>query len=251
VLGELLARGASAEIYAYGAMDAIKLFLPEYEYIARTEFERTRAVHAAGVPSPEVRGLETVDGRLGIVMERLDGPTLLSEGVGSASTLAALHLAVHAFQATELPSWREVVEGAKASMTVEDRVDFERRAERAPDGDRVYHGDFHPGNVILARRGPVVVDWPNACAAHPAVDLARTLVLLRYQGASSSESPGRRDDRFRLARDYLAAYLAGATVTADKVQRGLALHAASLLRAEPHNPHADELRRLRDGGTDA
>ena len=35
-----------------------------------------RAVLAAGVPVPEVFGEVTLDGRFGIVLQRLDGPTL-------------------------------------------------------------------------------------------------------------------------------------------------------------------------------
>ena len=37
----------------------------------------TRAVFAAGVPAPEVFGEVTLEGRFGIVLPRLDGPTLL------------------------------------------------------------------------------------------------------------------------------------------------------------------------------
>jgi hypothetical protein len=37
----------------------------------------TQAVFAAGVPAPEVFGEVTLDGRFGIVLGHLDGPTLL------------------------------------------------------------------------------------------------------------------------------------------------------------------------------
>jgi len=37
-----------------------------------------RAVHAAGVPVPEVFGEVALDGRFGMMLRRLDGPTLLS-----------------------------------------------------------------------------------------------------------------------------------------------------------------------------
>jgi aminoglycoside phosphotransferase (APT) family kinase protein len=251
VLGELLARGASAEIFAFGDGSVIKLFLPEYGYIAEVEADRTIAVRAAGLPSAAVRGLETVDDRIGIVMERIDGPTLASEGAESAPQLARLHALVHSDVSTDLPGWRAVVENAKASMSPDERQQLDQRLERVPDGACVYHGDFHPGNVILSQRGPVIVDWPNACCAHPAVDVARTLVLIRYQGASPAESATRRDSRFLLARGYLREYLTSSSVTADEVQRGLPLHAAGLLRAEPDNPHGDELRLLSDGGADA
>ena len=62
----------------------------------------TRAVFAAGAPAPEVFGEVTLDGRFGIVLGRLDGPTLLqltrSGGVTFAQAgaiLASLGLSVH------------------------------------------------------------------------------------------------------------------------------------------------------------
>ncbi|WP_166298326.1 hypothetical protein [Bradyrhizobium sp. 2S1] len=62
----------------------------------------TRAVFAAGGPAPEVLGEVTLDGRLGIVLPRFDGPTLTQATRTGAITreqagaiLATLCLAVH------------------------------------------------------------------------------------------------------------------------------------------------------------
>lgn len=49
------------------------------------------------------------------------------------------------------------------------------------------HGDAHRGNVLLAPRGPVLIDWGNAKVAPPGLDLA----VLRAQGAVD-EAPYRR-----------------------------------------------------------
>lgn len=78
----------------------------------------TRAVFAAGVPAPEVFGEVTRDGRFGIVLGRLDGPTLLqltrSGGVTFAEAgaiLASLALSVHGMspppEAFHLRHWME------------------------------------------------------------------------------------------------------------------------------------------------
>ena len=42
----------------------------------------------------------------------------------------------------------------------------------------VCHGDFHPDNIMLTSRGPVVIDWMAACSGEPAADVARTVLLL-------------------------------------------------------------------------
>ena len=62
----------------------------------------TRAVFAAGGPAPEVLDEVTLEGRFGIVLPRLDGPTLLQLSRTGAMTsgqagaiLATLYLSVH------------------------------------------------------------------------------------------------------------------------------------------------------------
>jgi hypothetical protein len=70
--------------------------------LVRHEARMTRAAFAAGVPAPEVFDEVTLEGRFGIVLARLDGPTLqqllrtramASERVGSI--LTTLYLSVH------------------------------------------------------------------------------------------------------------------------------------------------------------
>ena len=62
----------------------------------------TRAAFAAGLPAPEVFDEVTLEGRFGIVLSRLDGPTLLQLLRPRAMTpeqagaiLAALSISVH------------------------------------------------------------------------------------------------------------------------------------------------------------
>lgn len=58
--------------------------------------------------------------------------------------------------------------------------------DRCPDGDRLCHGDFHPGNVLVGGDGPLVIDWTAATRSDPAADVARTMFLLR----SGAPMPG-------------------------------------------------------------
>lgn len=125
---------------------------------------------AHGYPCPEV--YDAGDGYL--VMERVDGPTLMQE-LGrppfplrrSGRLLGDLHEQLHRIPAPPgLPD--------------------------APvPGDRLVHGDLHPSNVLMTPAGPVVVDWANAAAGDPSFDLADTWVVL----ASASVAP-RGLDRF-------------------------------------------------------
>jgi aminoglycoside phosphotransferase (APT) family kinase protein len=54
-----------------------------------------------------------------------------------------------------------------------------RVLDALPDGDRLCHGDYHPGNVLVAADRVAVIDWPNAARGVPEADHARTVLLLR------------------------------------------------------------------------
>ena len=45
---------------------------------------------------------------------------------------------------------------------------------RPPEPERpaLCHGDFHPFNVMLSPRGPIVIDWNNAHIGNPLEDVA-------------------------------------------------------------------------------
>jgi thiamine kinase-like enzyme len=47
-----------------------------------------------------------------------------------------------------------------------------------PDGNQLCHGDFHPGNIILTNRGPVIIDWMTASKGKACGDVARTSIIL-------------------------------------------------------------------------
>jgi hypothetical protein len=73
---------------------------------------------------------------------------------------------------------------------------------------------------------------------------------MRYQGTTDRIGEELRARRLVYARQYLYTYLDAGTVAPDDVRRAIPLHAAGLVRAEPENPYADLVRRLRDGAPD-
>lgn len=207
---ERLAAGASAEIYAWPQRRVVKLFKPGFPREAiESELHQSRIAHAAGVPTPRPEALVSVQGRLGIVLERCDGPTLYDLIVARAQpadVLAAvlfdLQCAVHACRAPALPPLaarlarrvplaRGVPEPARhAALALLDA---------APDADHLCHGDLHPINIIVGRERALVIDWQDAARGDPAMDITRTLVFLHHARA------GAVDPAFRAA--FLDAYL--------------------------------------------
>lgn len=209
-----------ADVWALGHGRVVKL----YRAGARSdsaghEAAAARLAHGSGVPTPDAVDVVTIDGRPGVVFERVDGPTVLEVIVSAparvaalARDLARLHAEIHACGARELRGQRdrlrariERVRIAPAGVTAAALASL----DRLPDGGALCHGDFHPGNVVLTARGPVVIDWFDATRGEPAADVARTRVLVRF-AAPPGAAAASAIDRVRAAFDdaYTAGYVA-------------------------------------------
>jgi aminoglycoside phosphotransferase (APT) family kinase protein len=179
--GRLIAEGREAEVYEWGDGTVLRLMrLSDRAEEMRRSAVAVGVAHAAGVPVPEVIDEVEVDGRPGLVMRRVDGPDLMTTLTARpwtmgrlARKLGTLHAALHEVGApTELPSLHEYVRDrvSRAPALPKDLARFalERLAE-LPAGDRLCHGDFHPGNVIIGSDGPVIIDWTNVSRGTVAV----------------------------------------------------------------------------------
>ena len=51
------------------------------------------------------------------------------------------------------------------------------KLDSLPEDDKLCHGDFHPNNILLTLRGPVVIDWMDATRGSPLLDVARSTLL--------------------------------------------------------------------------
>jgi hypothetical protein len=196
----------------------IKLFKPGFEDQARVEAVRASAVHEAGVPSPAVHELITVDDRLGLVFDRADGPWAL-DWPDAATITARLHADIHDLTApTELPRLVDTL----ADLGI----------DGLPDGDRIFHGDFHPGNVLAHEDRWLVVDWSNAHRAPPAADVACSVLAIGYRGLRDGPSAARHLQRYATLRPGSLDDLIVWTTAIGSL----------LLEREPETAFADELR---------
>ena len=86
-LGEKIGEGAWSDVHAWAPGQVVKLF--KSGFVRRHswwEARMTRAAYAAGAPAPEVFDEVTLEGRFGVVLQRLDGPTLLQLSRSGAMT---------------------------------------------------------------------------------------------------------------------------------------------------------------------
>ncbi len=222
VQGLPLAAGRTAEIYPWGEGKVVKLFRPGMAArMAEKEAATGRIVAEAGVCAPPVGDVVTVGGRAGIVYGRIDGESLLQRlqrrpwAVWSlARTLGQLHARMHGVARPQLPAVRGYLQHdiARArELTAEVRAAVIARLDSLPEGDAICHGDFHPDNVILTRKGPVIIDWMTAGHGNPAADVARTVLMLRQgqpPGASAFQLRVIELLRQQLLAGYLRAYRA-------------------------------------------
>ena len=218
-----IGQGREAEILEWDNGRVLRLlWSAEREPWLDREETALRAASAAGAPVPVTHERISVDGRPGLVMERLDGPDLLTR-LGSrpwtvpfaGRLLGRLHARLHEVRApSTLPALKDNIRELLSLRR--DRVPADLAAEaldglaELPDGDRLCHGDFHPGNVLLTSAGSRVIDWAGASRADPIADVCRTRLLVGL-GEVPAHAPAlvRRLDRAGrswLLRSYLRAY---------------------------------------------
>ena len=219
----MVGAGYTSDVYAWGEGRVLKLFhLGKPASRAQREFAVTRSVRVAGQPAPMAYDLIELDGRFGIVFERIDGPSLedLAQArpwklFAMARQLAELHVALHSHQPRiELPPQQQWIEEAIQDvehLSASEKLAIRGQLAALPRGDALCHGDFHPGNILCGKNGPVIIDWGRASRGHPLGDVAWTSWLFEH-----ARLPQTMPSTFRLLfeslrgllhRTYLKRYL--------------------------------------------
>ena len=189
LLSAPIAQGRTAEIYVWDDRHILKLYRdwcpPDWvDYEARI----ARAIYESGIPSPAAGEIIEVNGRRGLIYERLDGVSMLQDLnarpwmlLKHARSLAELQVKVNQQSITGLPSYKDRLRH-DIQNTPHLNDGLRNKAllmlEALPDGKSVCHGDYHPGNVIITKNGSVVIDWMTASAGNPWADVTRTSLLL-------------------------------------------------------------------------
>ena len=196
-LNSPIAYGRTAEIYAWDEGQVLKLFHDWFPRGSiRYEAQLAAAVHSSGLPVPAVGEIVEVNGRTGLVYERVAGVNLFEVMPSQPWTIfrygrrmAELHVEMHSQTlALEIPRQRpRLVEKIEQAQALPDNLRTRILAALAtmPDGNQICHGDFHPANVLATSQGEVIIDWIDATRGNPLADLARSSIIA--QGAAATE----------------------------------------------------------------
>jgi aminoglycoside phosphotransferase (APT) family kinase protein len=220
--GPPLGSGRSAEIYDLGHGRVLRRYRNRARP-AQREAEVISWAGAHGVPVPEVFDVDGPD----IVMEKVDGPTMLADLArhpwrlaSHAATLARLHQQVHAVPALD-----------------------GRRAPFGPGGV-LLHLDLHPDNVLLSARGPVLIDWEGAGRGPAEADLAICWVVVAMSmvpGSLWQQAVGRAGQRL-----FADAVLRRSGLSVDSARRAEAAR-FRLLDPNLRDAEAARIRRMLAG----
>jgi len=175
---ELIGGGRASQVFALDERTVLR----RSGFDVSGEVRLMRHLRAAGFPVPEVFASDGGD----LTMRRLYGGTLGAEvtagriGVPEAAQLLLdLHDRLHTIDAPDwLPTARRGLDLAGLDLADPDRV--------GPGPAKVLHLDLHPENVIVTDGGPYLVDWTNAAAGAPELDLAVSWAILAGIDLSTS-----------------------------------------------------------------
>lgn len=175
MLGSKIAHGREADVYAWGDDEVVKLFRPGFgghtaEAAALRRLDGTSA-------APRLVDTVDIDSRCGLVMQRIEAVDMLAQLqrrpwrlVALARTLARAALRIH--QVPAPPGLADRIEVLDERITAADldpqSRGFASRVLRSlPAGDRLCHGDLHPGNAILTADVASIIDWAAATRGTP------------------------------------------------------------------------------------
>jgi aminoglycoside phosphotransferase (APT) family kinase protein len=218
----LVGQGREAEVFLRPDGKVVKVVRdPSFAPRLDREIAAIGALRGGGVAAPETHGIVDVDGRAGLVLDRIDGTDLLSRlnanplrMFRAATVMANEHAAMHECQAPDvLPMLNEELHWriATTESLPKHLADLALATlDDLPQGDRLCHGDFHLGNILGTWEAPVAIDWGDASRGDPLADVARTRLLHRVgelpPGSSRLLRVFAKVGRGLLVARYLTAY---------------------------------------------
>lgn len=193
--------GFTADVEQFDEDTLVKIYrdtVPQ-EDIDR-EIHCTEAVQGRGLPVPAYRGAVQFRCKRAILLEYIRGESMNAvmssrkmDIVDVAKDFAAVHYRIHqcAMDALE-PSrvrYERLLRRSEPQLGSDLMNRCLRLLDKLPDGDRLSHNDYHPGNLIYGPQGLICIDWSDASQGDPLADVARTVQMFDYGPTACSGTP--------------------------------------------------------------
>lgn len=203
MIGNKIGEGGCSEVYVWDTnQKIIKVGKNNTSFEAmEREFQNNQIAWENGISAPRPYELLEINGRPGIVFERIYGESLMeryfktfiqSSVTGTsreeliddnvritARILSDIHSKTH----LSLPPQREMLKDfirAPHYLTSAEKDQIIEELDRLPMKQQLCHGDPNPGNMMIREDKVVLIDWMNASNGNPEADLAEYTIMIRY-----------------------------------------------------------------------
>lgn len=249
-MGKVLGVGNTATVYEWGTdgQQVLKLFHAGYpESAVELEYRNALALNALDLPKPRAYELIHQDGQTGIIYDWAKGEPLdawvmqTQDLAGCARHMAELHQAVLQHTLPDIPDYKGFLDYHLRHMPAGHEAKQQaalQLLESLPDGDTVCHGDFHPGNILIADGQTVLIDFMNICRGPALYDVARTVFLVQYTPVPPGDMD--RDTLVQLKKNLADLYLAEMQITREQIADYLTVIRTARLGENPDEPVAAE-----------
>lgn len=189
---KLITKGNTAEIFQYDDNLICKLFYLGYPKIyIEHELDNSKAVFHLGIQTPMVYKLIHIDGRDGIVYDKIIGEELSAKIYGAneeeqtrwVNRFTDFHKELLEHRIDNVMDYKDFLR-----MFAADSEEMIAKINGLADGNCLLHGDFHPANVMVdADEHLTLIDMMNVCKGPALYDVARTYFLLGHDAKLQNE----------------------------------------------------------------
>ncbi|MBX4262229.1 phosphotransferase (plasmid) [Clostridium estertheticum] len=224
--GKIVGVGNTATVYEWKESKVIKLFYQGYPKEAiEKEFHNAKAISNMDFEKPKVYEIVFFEERIGIIYDKVEGESLLDWVMRTGDVqqcalyMAKLHKAITQNRISNVPNFKEFLKCNILNVISTDskkREEVLKMLDNLLDGNTLCHGDFHPGNILIAEGHTMVIDFMNVCHGNFLYDVARTVFLVEY-----TPVPIEVDDRemfLRFKKTLADLYLMQMNVTREMIQ---------------------------------